>query len=111
MRPEGGYNDVVVVSPAPVAKVMVLPAAAVRRGYQGRVASVPVDDGSCDAVRLVAGLLCVRLPKGVLPKRIPQLGARDVVLVSIGGSVVLFDRDDGLSIVDHAGDRCLRVHR
>lgn len=98
--------------PAAVAKVVVLAAAAVGRWDQGRVAGVAVYDLARDAVRLVAGLLGVGLPERVLPERVPQLGARDVVLVSVvAGVTILVRRDDRLSIVDHARDGRLRVHR
>lgn len=93
--------------PTSLAKVVILTAAAVGRRYQGWVAGVPMYYFACDAVRLVAGLLCIGLPERVLPKGIPELRARDVVLVSVIVDMVLLNRDDGFSIVDHAGDRRL----
>lgn len=99
------------MSPVAIAKVMVFATADVRRWYQSRVTCVAMYDGSGNTIRLVAGLFRVSLPKGVLPKRVPQLGARDVVLVSLVVDVIVLNRDDRFSIVNHARDRRLRVHR
>lgn len=82
---------------------MILATAAVWRWNQGRVAGGTMYDCSRNAVCLVAGLLCISLPERVLPKGIPQLGARDVVLVSFAVDLIL-NRDDRLAIVNHTGD-------
>lgn len=83
--------------------VLVLRMAFIWRRYQGRVASVPVEDPLRDAIRLPLRLLRVGLPEGILPELVPQLGAGDV----IEALVVLVRGDYGLPIIHHVGHRGL----